>query len=115
MKFYYNLYVSDGLKNKKEKCIKKLESGKYPLGVYILVLPENSENQLEFYRATMLYQKYFYSRDIFIVGLAESYMEAIYLVEKITREVFEKTGDTDLRSCLLRQQQLYQEKYKTEV
>ena len=115
MKFYNNLYISDDLKNKKEKWTKKLESGKYPLGAYILVLPENSENQLEFYRATMLYQEYFYSKEIFIVGLAESYMEAIYLVEKITREVFEKTGGADLRSYLLRQQQLYQEKYKTEV
>ena len=42
-------------------------------------------------------------------------MEAIYLVEEIAREVFEKTGDADLRLYLLQQQQLYEENNKTEV
>ena len=115
MKFYNKLYISDGLEKKKEKWIKKLKSGKWPLQAYILVLPDNVQNQLEFYSAAMLYQKYFYSDDIFIVGLAESYMEAIYLVEEIAREVFEKTGDADLRLYLLQQQQLYEENNKTEV
>ena len=115
MKFYNKLYVSEGLKKKKEKWIKKMEAGKYPLQAYILVLKETGENQLEFYSATMLYQKYFFPNDIFVVGLAESYMEAIYLVEEITKEVFAKTGDANLRSYLLQQQQLYEENNKTEV
>ncbi len=115
MKFYNNLYVSEGLKKKKEKWMKKIEAGKYPLQAYILALCEAGDDQLEFYSANMLYQSIVSTEDIFVVGLAESYMDAIYLVEEITKEVFAKTGEADLCSYLLQQQRLYEENNKTEV
>lgn len=114
MKFYKNLYVSEGLKKKKEQWIKKMEEGKYPFQAYLLVLSKSKEEQLEFYSATMLYQKKCFTTDIFIVGIAESYMDAVYLVEEITREVYEHTGNADLRSYLLEKQKLYEENNKTE-
>lgn len=115
MKFYNNLYVSAGLKKKKEKWMKRIEVGKYPLQAYILAVCETGDDQLEFYSAKMLYQSIVPTENVFIVGLAESYMDAIYLVEEITKEVFAKTGEADLRSYLLQQQKLYEENNKTEV
>ena len=38
--------------------------------------------------------------DIFAVGLASGYDDALYLVEEIAKEVYEKTGDLDIRSYI---------------
>ena len=104
MKFYKNLYVSDGYKKKKEKLIQKMKDGKYPLSAFVLVLIENGPNQMEFYPTAMLYQGYLMTDNLYIVGLAESYMDAVYMVEEITREVYESTGTADIRSYMKSQE-----------
>ena len=100
MKFYKHLYVSEDIGKKKEKIIRNMKPGKYPLTTYLLVLTEEGENQLEFYSASLLRQGMLYEEDIFVVGLASGYEDAVYLVEEITREVYEKTGDVDIRSYI---------------
>lgn len=106
MKFYRNLYLGVGLEKKKEKLIKKLETGKYPLTLYLLVLAQTEENQLEFYSTLMLHQKMVSEKDIFVVGIASGYEDAVYMVEEITRETYEKTGTADIRGYLLEQERL---------
>ena len=100
MKFYKHLYVSEDIGKKKEKIIRNMKSGTYPLTTYLLVLIEEGENQLEFYSASLLRQGMLYEEDIFVVGLASGYEDAVYLVEEIIREVYEKTGDVDIRSYI---------------
>lgn len=100
MKFYKNLYVSDGYKKKKEDLIQRMRDGKYPFTAYILALIENGENQMEFYSTALLYQNYLQTDNIFVVGLAESNMDAVYMVEDITREVYKKTGTADIRAYI---------------
>ena len=56
MKYYHNLYLSDGLKEKKEGIIYKLEHDKIQLNKYVIVLAENANNNLEFYDAALLLQ-----------------------------------------------------------
>lgn len=104
MKFYKNLYLGVGLEKKKEKIIEKLETGKYPLTLYILTLAQTEENQLEFYSTLMLRQKLIADKDVFVVGLATGYEDALYMVEEITREVYEKTGGADIRGYLMEQE-----------
>lgn len=98
MKFYKNLYFGEGLEKKKDKIIRKLKSGKYPLTLYLLTLAGTKENQLEFYSTLMLRQKMIRAEEALVVGIASGYEDAIYLVEEITREVYEKTGGADIRS-----------------
>lgn len=90
MKFYKHLYVSEDIGKKKEKIIRNMKSGKYPLTTYLLVLIEEGENQLEFYSASLLRQGMLYEEDIFVVGLASGYEDAVYLVEEIIREVMKR-------------------------
>ena len=104
MKIYKNLYVSDGYQKKKEKLIQKMKDGKYPLSAFVLVLIENGPNQMEFYPTAMLYQGYLTADNLYIVGLAESYMDAVYMVEEITREVYESTGTADICSYMKSQE-----------
>lgn len=103
MKFYRNLYVSESLKKKKDKIIQKMKQGKYPLTIYILALIEEGENQMEFYSAALLRQKVVSDDGIFVVGIAADYDDAVYLVEDIAKEVYEKTGDLDIRSYIREQ------------
>lgn len=110
MKFYDHLYVSSGLsEEKKDKLIQKMLDGKYPLTAQILVLIEEGENQLEFFSTALLYQHIIRTEQLFVVGIAESYMDAIYMVEDITKEVYQKTGTVDIRSYIMEQQQKYEE------
>lgn len=103
MKFYRNLYVSESLEKKKDKIIQKMKQGKYPLTIYILALIEEGENQMEFYSAALLRQKVVSDDGIFVVGIAAGYDDAVYLVEDIAKEVYEKTGDLDIRSYIREQ------------
>ena len=90
MRFYKNLYVSESMTKKKEKVIAKLNKKKYPLNTY----------QLEFYSTLMFRQGSVIDDDIFVVGIAGGYDDALYLVEEIAKEVYEKTGDLDIRSYI---------------
>mgnify|MGYP000253900765 FL=1 len=62
------------------------------------------ENQLEFYSTLMFRQGSVIDDDIFAVGLASGYDDALYLVEEIAKEVYEKTGDLDIRSYIRKQE-----------
>ena len=104
MKIYKNLYVSDGYQKKKQKMIQKMKDGKYPLSAFVLVLIESGPNQMEFYPTAMLYQGYLMTDNLYVVGLAESYMDAVYMVEEITREVYESTGTADICSYMKSQE-----------
>ena len=100
MRFYKNLYVSESMAKKKEKVIAKLNKKKYPLNTYVIALIEEGENQLEFYSTLMFRQGSVIDDDIFVVGIAGGYDDALYLVEEIAKEVYEKTGDLDIRSYI---------------
>ena len=89
MRFYKNLYVSESMAKKKEKVIAKLNKKKYPLKTYVIALIEEGENQLEFYSTLMFRQGSVIDDDIFAVGLASGYDDALYLVEEIAKEVSE--------------------------
>lgn len=104
MQYYRNLYVSENLQKKKEKIIGKLEKGKAQFQIYLVVLAENRENHLEFFDAMMLQQHSFRKPDeVFIVGIADGYGEAVRLVEAIVNDVLKETGGTDIRGYIERQ------------
>ena len=98
MRFYKNLYVSESMAKK------KLNKKKYPLKTYVIALIEEGENQLEFYSTLMFRQGSVIDDDIFAVGLADGYDDALYLVEEIAKEVYEQTGDLDIRSYIRKQE-----------
>lgn len=100
MKFYKNLYVTELVKDRKDKIISKLQNGEFPLVCYLLVLLENGDSQLEFYSTTLLHQKQLQEDNMFVVGLAAGYRDAVRLVQSITQEVYEHTGGADIRTYI---------------
>ena len=97
MQFYKELYVSDILKKRKNKLIRELKQKKVRPGIYVITLPSCDHNQLEFYSSVLLKQKLFDRDDIFIVGIADGYLDALYLVQEIYDDILSKTNNTDIR------------------
>lgn len=105
MQYYKYLYLTDGLEKKKEKMIRKLEAGKLQLDVHVITLAVNERNQLEIYNTIQFKQPSFPYHDLFVVGIARGYDDAVELVERIVTEVHEKTGTCDIRSYILEKEQ----------
>lgn len=110
MKYYHRLYVSDGLREKKEEIIYKLEHDKFQLHKYVIVLAQSEKNHLEFYDAALLLQKIYKKETLFVVGIADGYDEALLLVKQITQEVYDKTKGADIRTYLRKQQREFEKR-----
>ena len=70
IKCYCDLYVSDGLKRKKNKILKKLMDRTLQPSLYILTLARGEQNHWEFYPALLLHQPWYDDAEIFVVGIA---------------------------------------------
>ena len=57
----------------------------------------------------LLKQHVFDSAEIFAVGIADGYDEALYMVEAIAGKVYEETGETDIRRYILARQKEFEE------
>lgn len=101
MRYYKHLYLTEGLEKKKEKIIRKLESGKLQPSVHVITLAISEKNQLEIYPTLQFKQPAFPEQDLFVVGITKGYEEAVELVEQIVQEVYEQTGGCDIRSYIL--------------
>jgi hypothetical protein len=101
MRIRKKLYVSEALEGKEKKMIRRIRKGRFPLNLYVLAVPEDDGEQLEFYDSMMLSQSCYRKQDSLIVGLAFGYDEAVDIVLQITKEALENTGDVNLRKYLL--------------
>lgn len=105
MRYYKYLYLSHGLEKKKNQVINKLEKKRFQGDLYIIVLPEKGDTNLEIYHSLQFLQPGYPERDFFVVGISKGYEEALELVEQITQEVYNKTKDADIRSYILKREQ----------
>ena len=109
MKYYHGMYISEKLVSKKSEILSKLEKNQLQFEKYLIVLANNGQNQLEIFNSVMLIQKNIKRDELFIVGIANGYNEALELVEKITRQVYDETKGLDIKKYILRSQQEYEE------
>ena len=105
MKYYSNLYVSERLKKKKDKVIARLERRKIQPDLHVILLPKCDHNQLEIVNAVYLLQPGYPREDRMVVGIAKGFDEAAELIEKISREVYDATGDLKIRDYIQAKEQ----------
>ena len=110
IKFYCDLYVSDGLKKKKQKVIRKLMERSLQPNLYVMTLAQGEQNHLEFFPAYLLQQPVYDDALVFVIGIAEGYDASMCLVEEIVREVLEQTGGTGIRRFLTGKQREFEER-----
>lgn len=108
MKYYYALYVDEHI-NDVNEVIKNIENNKWQLEKYLVALTKNEANHLEIFNSVLLIQKAVPTEDLFIVGITNGYAEALEMVEKIVREVYDETSGADIRNYILRKQREYEE------
>lgn len=109
IKCYCDLYVSDALKKKKNKVLKKLMERAVQPGLYILTLAGAEQNHLEFFPALLLKEPFYEDKEVFVVGIADGYDGAVYLVEDIVQDVLDETKGTDIRRFLMERQKIFEE------
>lgn len=105
VKFYCDLYVSQGWQKKKSTLKKKLKKKKLLPTTYVIALSQGSRNQLEFFSSVLLHQHVFNSAEVFVVGIADGYEEAVYLVKQMTDKVYRETGTADIRRFIVERQE----------
>jgi len=104
MRYYKNLYVSESAADEKEEIVRRLNQNKIMWNTYIIALAKGGQNHLEFFDSVLLQQDIIAAQDLFIVGIAAGYDEALVLIEKITQEVYDSTKGADIRSYILKQE-----------
>ena len=76
--------------------------------IHILItLAQGRQNELEFFSTLLLQQKIFHPEDLFVVGVASGYEEALELIEEITDDVYQKTKDAKIREYITQEQDAY--------
>ena len=105
MRYYRYLYLTEKVEKKKDKIIRRLEAGRFQPPIHLVTLPEERWRQLEICSSLLFLQPSFPDRDFFVVGIAKDHEDALELVEKIVREVYNETKGTDVRSYILNREQ----------
>ena len=100
MRFYNKLYVGESVKHT-ERVKWKLRLKVGQSDIYLIVVSQNGDNQLEFFQSGLLKQKVFRRQDYFIVGIAGNYKEAVGLIERITQDCVDATGTCNIKAFLL--------------
>ena len=102
IEYHPNLYLGDGIKEKKlDKIKKKLENRPVLSGVFLISVSRNPYDQLEIYEARQLCQSYYRKFPPYVVGIARSREDAFALVERIAAECLQERGDCSLKEYLL--------------
>ena len=97
MQWAENLYLSDKTAKKKDKIIKKANRGVGMVSIYFITLASNRGNLFDIFHAAHLKQPAFYKQDLYVVGIASGYEEALELVQRMIDDIYRKTGGFAVR------------------
>ena len=97
MQWAENLYLTDKTAKKKDKIIRKANRGMGMVSIYLITLASNPENLFDIFHAAHLKQPAFYKQDLFVVGIASGYEEALELVQRMVEDIYRQTGGFAVR------------------
>jgi hypothetical protein len=92
------LYVGDKMKKKKDKVVASINNKEATFGVYCIAFASHPSNLFDIMDANELLFPHYKKTDVRIVGLAKGREEAINLVQDMLMEVYNKTGEFDVRT-----------------
>lgn len=115
MTWYEDLYVGESIVHKTSKIKWKIRHNAGQLNIYVISLASNEANLLDIIPAQELLQKGYRKQDMYVVGLAKGYDEAVEVAVSIVDEVYQNTGTFDIRSYLGRKRYLQESDDITEM
>jgi len=92
------LYIGDNMKKKRDKAIASINKGEATFGVYCIAFASQPSNLFDIIEANELLFPHYKKSDICILGLARGKEEAVNLVSDMLMEVYNETGDFDVRT-----------------
>ena len=103
MRFHDRLYIGESIKH--PEIVKwKLRVAAGQFNVHLIVISQNQNNQLECFHNALLKQKYFRRQDLYVIGIAGNYEEAIELIRCITEDCIQTTGSGNIKAFLLNEE-----------
>lgn len=100
MRFHNKLYIGESIKHpQRVKWKLRVAAGQFQ--VYLIVISNNKENQLECFHNSLLKQKFFRRQKLYVVGIAGNYEEAMELIQRITQECVSKTNTANIKAFLM--------------
>ncbi len=100
MKWHKDLYVGASISRRQTKIKWKIMHNAGQLRVYVITLAANPANLLDIIPSWELLQKHYPKKDLYIIGLAGNYDEALLLAGQIVQEVYTATEGFDVRSYI---------------
>ncbi len=100
MTWHDDLYVGESIIHKTDKIKWKICHNAGQLNIYVITLASNEKNLLDIIPARELLQKGYPKQNLYIVGLAKGYDEAVEVAASIIDLVYQKTGGFAVRSYL---------------
>lgn len=100
MKWYKNLYVGKYAAKRKNKIKRKVNRGVGMVDTYLITLPSNSSNLLDILPSWSMKWAFIRKSCPMIIGIADGYEEAAYLVGTIVLDVYKKTGTFDIETYI---------------
>ena len=100
MKFFQDLYLGEKISSKKDEILKKLNSDKPVLDLYLIIISEHPDNTLEIIPQREILQKNYPNIEFRVVGIAKGKKEAFVVVQNIIEEAFRETGIANARDYL---------------
>ncbi len=100
MKWYDDLYVGESIIHKTNKIKWKILHNAGQIRIYVITLASNDKNLLDIIPSQELMQKGYPKKDLYVVGLAKEYDEAVEVAASIIDEVYRQTGAFEVASYL---------------
>lgn len=100
MEFHNQVFVTKGLRDRREEIIQDIQSGDMKSRVYLITIPPNN-HQLELFYLGLGQQPGFVIDDHKIIGLAQNYSDGLELIRKISELVYNNTGDLNYKSYFM--------------
>lgn len=100
MIWYENLYVGTSIVHKTNKIKWKIRHNAGQVNIYVITLASNEQNLLDIIPSHELLQKGYPKAELYVVGLAKGYDEAVEVAVSIVKEVYHNTGTFAVRKYL---------------
>ena len=107
MIWYENLYIGESIPKKKTKIRRlkwKISRNSCLSNVFLIVLCRYETNLMEIIPARELCQKAYPKRNLYVIGLAKGYEDALATAAEIVTDVYKKTGGFEVKRYIMQQE-----------
>lgn len=92
-----HLYIGKKMEKSKDQVIASINNRKAAFGVYCIAYASNPGNLFDVIEANQLLYPHYARTEVCIIGLAKGKQEALELLEKMLMEIYNQTGEFDVR------------------